>query len=81
MAGLFKEAAVVLSEDEWPGFFEVHPNAAEGSKIRPLPLPENVSKLIQDYIDGPLVLALGSPHGFRRPHTQAVPISSDFGPL
>uniref|UniRef100_UPI003F4935D9 hypothetical protein n=1 Tax=Paenarthrobacter nicotinovorans TaxID=29320 RepID=UPI003F4935D9 len=54
LAGLFREAAKVLAEDEWPGFFEVHPNAAEGSKIRPLPLPENVSTFIQDYIDGPV---------------------------
>ncbi|WP_284987621.1 hypothetical protein [Arthrobacter sp. fls2-241-R2A-172] len=54
LAKLFKEASTVLAEDEWPGFFEVHPEAAGGSKIQPLPLPENVSRFIQDYIDGPI---------------------------
>lgn len=33
LAKLFKEASTVLVEDEWPGFLEVHPDAAEGSKI------------------------------------------------
>lgn len=51
LAKLFEEADEVLAEDEWPGFFEVSPSAPEGSRIRPLPLPESVSRFIRSFID------------------------------
>lgn len=51
LARLFEEADAVLVEDEWPGFFEVSPSAPEGSRIRPLPLPESVSRFVRDFLD------------------------------
>lgn len=50
LARLFAEADVVLVEDEWPAFFEVSPSAPEGSRIKPLPLPESVSRFVRDFI-------------------------------
>lgn len=51
LARLFEEADAVLVEDEWPAFFEVSPSAPEGSRIKPLPLPESVSKFVRAFIE------------------------------
>jgi hypothetical protein len=51
LARLFAEADAVLVEDEWPAFFEVSPSAPEGSRIKPVPLPETVSRFVRDFID------------------------------
>lgn len=51
LARLFAEADAVLVGDEWPAFFEVSPSAPEGSKIKPLPLPESVSRFVRDFLD------------------------------
>jgi hypothetical protein len=51
LARLFEEADGVLTDGEWLGFLEVSPSAPEGSRIRPVPLPESVSRFVRDFID------------------------------
>ncbi|WOH17690.1 hypothetical protein IRJ34_15245 [Paenarthrobacter sp. GOM3] len=50
LAGLFEEAREVLLEDEWIGFLELAETSPGQRQIRPLMLPERVSRFIGEYI-------------------------------